>query len=956
MRLRTFGGVSIEIPGAHPQAGPRPRSLALLAILAGAGAKGVTRERVMAVLWPDADPERARHALSQTLYNLRRDLGADVVQTAPVLRLDPAGISTDVAEFRAAVAAKRWHDAAELYAGPFLDGFHLADAPEFERWADAERAALATQGIRAIEIVAKESGDAGRHDEAVEYWLHLSRLDPVDPHIAASYMEALAARGDRVAALAHGRAHADLLRREFDAEPDAAVQGVMSQLRETATLSTATHSTATLSTATPAVATPLTATVQTATTPLLPPPSVVVARPRRWRLPIAAAAVVLVVAAALGARAWTVARRADTPVLAVGRIRDLAAPDSAALGAVLSEMLATSLGRLSELQVVANSRMLELTPRGADTSRTAFTDAARRAGATEIIEGELIPEADRRLRLEIRRVDVARGRVRGGYRVTGGDPVALFDSVTTLLAADLRVPAPAGSLTEVSTRSLVAYRFYEEGLRALYQEDVFAASRLFRAALREDSTFAMATYYAWRAARTAGEPDEMALAERALTLASRAPPRDRLLILTHVGGVLADPRSLAAAETLATNYPRDPEALVRAAGATRDLSRAVALIDRSIAIDSAADPPATVPCRLCDALTTLTSLYAWVDSTEGVERTIRRWRNLRPNDPGPWGVLGDWLVGFGRRAEADAALRRYDVLGGRRSNVALARLIESLRLDDLEAADRDCAVGMATADAAQFAQYRWYCAIELRTRGHYREARALLRDGRVPWTGVVWRGTTPDTYQAALVDMELGNGRAAADAFRGAYRPDVTDRAWVGYRARYTTWVMTLSATAAVEGGDTLRARALVDSIERVGRGSAFRRDPLLHHFVRGLLESRAGHQEEAVRELRAALESPTFGYTRINYELARSLLALRRPAEGIPAVEAALHGGLEGSGLYVSRTELHELAAQLFDANGQRDSAAVHYAAVERAWRTADPLLRPRYDAARAWLARASR
>ena len=43
---------------------------------------------------------------------------------------------------------------------------------------------------------------------------------------------------------------------------------------------------------------------------------------------------------------------------------DLAGPDSAAQGAVLSEMLATSLGRLAELQVVANSRMVELTPRG----------------------------------------------------------------------------------------------------------------------------------------------------------------------------------------------------------------------------------------------------------------------------------------------------------------------------------------------------------------------------------------------------------------------------------------------------------------------------------------------------------------------------------------------------------------------------------------------------------------
>jgi hypothetical protein len=148
----------------------------------------------------------------------------------------------------------------------------------------------------------------------------------------------------------------------------------------------------------------------------------------------------------------------------------------------------------------------------------------------------------------------------------------------------------------------------------------------------------------------------------------------------------------------------------------------------------------------------------------------------------------------------------------------------------------------------------------------------------------------------------------------------------------------------------------LVDTIETLGRRSLFGRDPLLHHFVRGLLLSRARQHAAAVREFRAAIHSPTFGYTRINYELGKSLLELKRPAEGIPVVQGALRGGLEGSGLYVTRTEFHELLAQLFDANGQRDSAGVHYAVVERSWASADPFLTGRRDAARQWLARNGR
>lgn len=121
---------------------------------------------------------------------------------------------------------------------------------------------------------------------------------------------------------------------------------------------------------------------------------------------------------------------------------------------------------------------------------------------------------------------------------------------------------------------------------------------------------------------------------------------------------------------------------------------------------------------------------------------------------------------------------------------------------------------------------------------------------------------------------------------------------------------------------------------------------------MRGLLRARAGAHAAAVAELRAAMQSPTFGYSRINYELARSLLALRRADEGVPVLQAALRGGLEGPGLYVTRTELHELLARLFDAIARRDSAAAHYAVVARAWARADPFLAPRRDAARRWLA----
>ncbi|HUF30880.1 MAG TPA: hypothetical protein VMM77_09425, partial [Gemmatimonadaceae bacterium] len=155
------------------------------------------------------------------------------------------------------------------------------------------------------------------------------------------------------------------------------------------------------------------------------------------------------------------------------------------------------------------------------------------------------------------------------------------------------------------------------------------------------------------------------------------------------------------------------------------------------------------------------------------------------------------------------------------------------------------------------------------------------------------------------------------------------------------------SATASAAAGDTIRVRSLIDSVETVGQRSLFGRDPLLHHFLRGLLLARSQEHEAAVRAFRAATHSPSQGYTQINAHLARSLLALGRPSEAIPVMRAALRGGIEGSGLYLTRTEAHELLAQAYDAAGQRDSATAQFAIVARSWRNADSLLHTRRDAA---------
>src|SRR5687768_12504917 len=153
--LKLLGGASLESEGA-PVAGTvaQRRRLALLALLARAPG-GLSRERLAAYLFPEADTGRAHRAVSDALYAVRKALGKDaVVAAGDALRLDPEALSSDAGDFEAAVAAGDHGRAATLYRGPFLDGFFLSDAPEFERWADGERQRLALKYAEVLESLA----------------------------------------------------------------------------------------------------------------------------------------------------------------------------------------------------------------------------------------------------------------------------------------------------------------------------------------------------------------------------------------------------------------------------------------------------------------------------------------------------------------------------------------------------------------------------------------------------------------------------------------------------------------------------------------------------------------------------------------------------------------------------------------------------------------------------------
>lgn len=121
--------------------------------------------------------------------------------------------------------------AVALYSGPFLDGFFIGDAPEFERWVERERERLGRMYSGAVEGLAEQSERERNFDRAAEWWKSRAAYDPYDSRVILRLMQALDASGNAAGALQHALVHERLLTEDFGVEPSADLKNATEALR-----------------------------------------------------------------------------------------------------------------------------------------------------------------------------------------------------------------------------------------------------------------------------------------------------------------------------------------------------------------------------------------------------------------------------------------------------------------------------------------------------------------------------------------------------------------------------------------------------------------------------------------------------------------------------------------------------------------------------------------------------
>ena len=232
--LHLLGSPRLERAGQRVEVDTR-KAIALMAYLA------LTRERqgrdkLAALLWPEADDESARGALRRTLSVLRAALGDRWLRVDRTsVGLEPDGTCIDLVALEAAVRAPdvaTLRGAAELARGSFLAGFTLRDSPDFDDWRAPRASAVERSVAGVLDLLAAAADAGGDTAGAVAAASRRVDLDPLDEPAQRRLMALLARSGDRGGAIRRYRACVAVLERELGVAPLAETTELYEAIRD----------------------------------------------------------------------------------------------------------------------------------------------------------------------------------------------------------------------------------------------------------------------------------------------------------------------------------------------------------------------------------------------------------------------------------------------------------------------------------------------------------------------------------------------------------------------------------------------------------------------------------------------------------------------------------------------------------------------------------------------------
>jgi len=345
--------------------------------------------------------------------------------------------------------------------------------------------------------------------------------------------------------------------------------------------------------------------------------------------------------------------------LAIMYFENVADPeDKERIAQMITALLITDLSESQYMQVVSRQRLYDILKLlGKEDlkviDKTVASEVAKKAGVKWILTGNIL-QTKPNIVLISDISEATTGKILATQRVSGGtgeDIFAVVDKLSPQIKNDLSLPERAKKeqdrpVTDVTTHSPEAYRYYLEGLDYIGKFYWTEAEKSFRKALEIDSTFAMA----YLQLIEVGSEDWEEMLAKAVKYSDKVSHKEkcyiRVLKADYTGTETEYVKEL---KKLVERYPEEKEAFQKLGAYyknVRQFEQAAQHLTTAIKID---------PLYKL-AYNELAYVYNEMGDFEKSIWAINKYISLAPNEPNPYDTRGDLYAYNGK---IDQAIESY---------------------------------------------------------------------------------------------------------------------------------------------------------------------------------------------------------------------------------------------------------------------------------------------------------
>jgi len=220
LELRLLGAPCLVLGERRVGLSAKDAALLCLAALAGP----IRADRAASLLWPAVSAIQADTSLRQRLYRLRRETGAPLLSSGPLLQLS-AGVQTDLAPSLARIGRDENAALDEL-----LGDFDYDDLPDLAEWVRGQRQHWREQRDAALAAAAAQCEKEGAVVRGLVYAQRLVDANPLAEHAQRRLLRLHYLRGDHAAAITAFEGFEQRLKDELGTRPSAETVELMATI------------------------------------------------------------------------------------------------------------------------------------------------------------------------------------------------------------------------------------------------------------------------------------------------------------------------------------------------------------------------------------------------------------------------------------------------------------------------------------------------------------------------------------------------------------------------------------------------------------------------------------------------------------------------------------------------------------------------------------------------------